>query len=615
MKLKKLKIKNFKGLTNLEVNFSQKTIISGRNATGKTSVMDAYFWLLFGKNAENQKDFGVKPYDNGNEIHNLDVEVEGIFDLFTLKRVLKEKWQKKRGSDIPEFVGNETEYYIDGIKVSQSKFQEFVLSELISEDKFKAYSIPLYAPSSLHWTELRRLILEIIKENEIESALLIKYGIQKDKFQIKEIKESLRRDFNSIKNKLVEYPIRISELESTKPEACDWAYIEKAIAVIDNELKKLDNSIIAIEQQEKQQNDAYWAAKKQLSDLENTLRTKEFELKQANNSNSEAYRAKLIEFSNLSKRFEQINAEIELKNKEIAQLQQQLEQLRNEYKIENSKTFQIESEICSFCGQQLPEAKLIELKTNGEAQFNEQKRKNIELITQKGQLIKQKIEQLQKEIDQLNSEKNSIELIEPKEPETIHTTSEIEKLRKQISEFKLPEFHEIDKSEIQQKKNKLSAEKNELMIKLSKRDEINRINERITQLKSEWQLNADRLDEIEKKLINIEKFEIELAQTIEQEANKLDDVLKFKTYRQLINGGIEPCFEIMMGGVLFNDLNHSGKILIGMKLIEILRNYSNYPEVPIWVDNAEAINELPEVNCQLVALYVSEEKYLTFKNY
>ena len=57
IQLKKLVLKDFKGIKNLEIDFSENTSISGDNATGKTTIFDAYSWLLWGKDSLNRKDY------------------------------------------------------------------------------------------------------------------------------------------------------------------------------------------------------------------------------------------------------------------------------------------------------------------------------------------------------------------------------------------------------------------------------------------------------------------------------------------------------------------------------------------------------------------------------
>lgn len=80
IKIKSLKLENFKGIKDLTIDFKDTTNIYGDNAVGKTTIFDAYSWLLWDKDSLNRKDFAIKPYDkNGNEVHNLESIVEGDF--------------------------------------------------------------------------------------------------------------------------------------------------------------------------------------------------------------------------------------------------------------------------------------------------------------------------------------------------------------------------------------------------------------------------------------------------------------------------------------------------------------------------------------------------------
>src|SRR5690554_2839338 len=97
IKLKSLKLKNFKGINDLHINFGQVTNIAGENASGKTTIFDAFTWLLFDKDCTDRKDFTIKTCDkDGNIIHGLDHEVEGVIEFdgieLILKKTYKEKW-------------------------------------------------------------------------------------------------------------------------------------------------------------------------------------------------------------------------------------------------------------------------------------------------------------------------------------------------------------------------------------------------------------------------------------------------------------------------------------------------------------------------------------------
>ena len=63
MILKSLHMENFKGIKRLDVNFSNKTSIKGQNAVGKTTIFDAFTWLLFNKNSAGEEKFNVRPLD------------------------------------------------------------------------------------------------------------------------------------------------------------------------------------------------------------------------------------------------------------------------------------------------------------------------------------------------------------------------------------------------------------------------------------------------------------------------------------------------------------------------------------------------------------------------
>src|SRR5690625_1769491 len=107
IKLMNLKLVNFKGIKELEINFDGKdTSIYGENGTGKTTIFDAFVWLLFDKDSLNNstQNFGIKTLDAvGNIIHKLDHEVEAVLLVddkkLTLKKTYREQWTKKRGTN------------------------------------------------------------------------------------------------------------------------------------------------------------------------------------------------------------------------------------------------------------------------------------------------------------------------------------------------------------------------------------------------------------------------------------------------------------------------------------------------------------------------------------
>lgn len=68
IKLKKLKIENFKGIKKFSMDFEGKNVnVYGDNATGKTTLVDAFQWVLFDKDSDGNSKFSIKPIDKKNK--------------------------------------------------------------------------------------------------------------------------------------------------------------------------------------------------------------------------------------------------------------------------------------------------------------------------------------------------------------------------------------------------------------------------------------------------------------------------------------------------------------------------------------------------------------------
>ena len=116
--IKSIHIENFKGINMLDVNFSVKTKISGQNAVGKTTIFDAFTWLLFNKNSSGEEKFNVRPLNEGIRVDNVEIKVSAILDVdgkgVELSKTQKQNWVKKRGTDTAVLQGNVNSFEIDG---------------------------------------------------------------------------------------------------------------------------------------------------------------------------------------------------------------------------------------------------------------------------------------------------------------------------------------------------------------------------------------------------------------------------------------------------------------------------------------------------------------------
>ncbi|MBU0978023.1 MAG: AAA family ATPase, partial [Nanoarchaeota archaeon] len=248
IKLKSLRLENFKGIRKFTLEPGGKCLIRGANGSGKTTLMDAFLWLLFNKDSEGKADFAIKTLKNGQEIPNLEHSVEGAFDIdgqvLTLKKVLKEKYTKKRGSSQSDFTGHTTDYYIDGVPITQREYQDRVQS-IINEETFKLLTSPMYF-NSLHWEKRRALLLEVcgdISDSDViasDKALASLPELLGNRL-IENQKKVITSKRKEINDRLKEIPSRIDELDKSLTDVSEYD-----VESIHAEIKRLDDAIQAM---------------------------------------------------------------------------------------------------------------------------------------------------------------------------------------------------------------------------------------------------------------------------------------------------------------------------------------------------------------------------------
>ena len=170
--LDRTEIRNFKGQKSLDIDFKPLTIIEGPNASGKTSIFDAFCWAQYGKDSSGSEKFEIRTLDeNGKPIDNTEIlvsnhiTVDGEIHIFTKSQ--KQKWVKKRGSTAPTFQGNINSYEVDGYPMSETDYKKAVAG-MVSEDIFKLITNPQAFPN-MPWKEQRKILVSLFGDMTNES--------------------------------------------------------------------------------------------------------------------------------------------------------------------------------------------------------------------------------------------------------------------------------------------------------------------------------------------------------------------------------------------------------------------------------------------------------------
>ena len=265
---------------------------------------------------------------------------------------------------------------------------------------------------------------------------------------------------------------------------------------------------------------------------------------------------------------------------------------------------------CPTCNQPLPEDL-----------FKKTKSEKLEEIIRNGNELKEELQKLQAESESIQNKllgakdekekllTSEIELIpEIKEnPEIEELEREIRKLEKKLENNKAVDFGDIDK-----KLNDLNKELEEIDGQIAYEKINKEIDEKIETYKGKEKEIAKSLEETEKTLYLISLYSKARSKLIADEVNKKFKNVNFKLFDTQVNGAVVETCETTVNGVPYPDVNSAGKINAGLEIIKILSEQYDF-QAPIFIDNAEAVNNVTEMPGQTIKLVVSEDKKLVIK--
>lgn len=655
--LKSLRLLNFKGLRTFEFTpDGQNVTVYGQNEAGKSTLYDAFLWLMFNKNSDGASDFNIKTLDkNNNPLHKLDHEVEAVLDVdgreMTLKKTYREKWQKKRGSETPEFVGHETAYFWDEVPVSQKEYKEKI-EWLCDEGIFKLITNPL-AFNALKWQDRRNILFEIAGDVSDADVAAGKKSFQEllDKLngkKFEDYKKQIAAQKKRLRDELDQIPTRIDEINRNMPEMPDAKAIESKIASLSKQVDEIDDKIADITKANQAANEAKMKRQNEIHELRSQAQAIKFRIEteynndknrkqQVINSLQNGIKNRYASIENLERNIKANEKFIESREKDIERLKETIDQLRVDWtKVNESElTFDENEFICPACKRELDSSNIEEKKAELTANFHRDKLKKLERISAEGKAKKAEIQEKEKEIEsfkeKIDVDKDQIESIsaEINDLETRLTDLRFESEEEsQIPVQQLLECNgdfnaimdKIEALEIEQdqeepaelpdttflkaQKRDLQAEIDELKAQLSAKDHIKRSQARITELEAESKKLGAEIAKLEKEEFVMEQFEKAKVAAVEESINGKFNIAEFKMYNFLINGGTEPTCQTMYKGVPWQDINTAGKIQVGLDIISTLSKHYGV-QAPIFLDGRESVVSIPEMDAQIINLIVS----------
>ncbi|MBO5143575.1 MAG: hypothetical protein J6C46_11415 [Clostridia bacterium] len=631
IRLNKISIRNFKGIKELDINFNGKnTNIYGDNATGKTSIFDAFLWALFNKNSAGKSDFSYKPFDkNGQEIHFLNTEVQLELSINGITKILKkastENWVKKRGNAQQVYEGNVSSYWIDEVPVKLSEYQRMI-TDIIPEQKFKMITNPLFFNTQMSPDEQRTVISSIAEINNLTNEELMK---QNEEFTwlceklnghsvedfIKIVKQTLKK----LNDELEEIPSRIDEINRTMINVTDEEFSAANSTISACQIQKdlINKSINDVKERAKQNSETIQL----LSIKENELQELKKLIYKEKNADVEKARVDLeIKINESENNIKILNNKKEMLERNISTRKTNIEQLRKNFDVENEKEF-VDSNnyICPVCNREFENKD--EMQNVAKEKFMSLKRKTLEEINIQGKALTDLVQADEKELVKISEEITKIENELPSlkiQAETLKDEEinyseddrymileqEIENLKEKVNAIVIEKTSDKEEK-LQELENKIESSKTVI----AKKDAQIKAEERIKELLENEKVLADKIQEQEKYREAVEEFSKYKINLLEEKINQNFEIVKFKLFEQQINGGMKEVCYATVDGVPFSDLNSAMKINAGLDIIKTLTNFYDV-QAPIFIDNKETVNKLIDIETQLITLIVSSDEKL-----
>ena len=638
MKLMTLRLRNFQGVEDFELNASGADIsVFGDNGTGKTTLANACSWLLFGKDSKGNAQFDLKPLDELNQPrHNLETEVEAVFELgggelLELRKVFYENWTKKRGSRDTVFDGHTTDHFVNGVPVKQKDYLAQV-AEIAEPEQFRLLTDPLYFAEGMHWQKRRALLLDvcgditdadvIASSEELADlpAILGKRSVDDQR----KVVTSRRKEVNEQLDKI---PVRLDEVKRGQADTeGDLGADKRAAEALRTEIQQLEREELRVEnggqvaELDKQLAEAQGALQRRQNVLREEARASVGDLRQQADQRLADANNRLHQIR--MDHGKQVDAQKSLE-RTLDDLKRRRELLLKEWNLLQAQTWQGDTS-CPTCKQALPEEQVADARDT----FNQQRSEKLEANKQAGTEIKAKIESTEEQLAELAP------VITDLEKQKERAVNDSEAARRALAEIKIPDPDFEADAECQELELKITAlsgkiaeSKSDLQDQVeivrhereAKQENLRILQARIqthanhqlaekrtAELEAEQKRLAAEFDELERQLDLLDQFTRTKVSLLTEHINDHFQLAQFKLFKEQINGGLAECCEVTCGGVPYSTgLNNGARINAGLDIIRTLGEHFG-TTAPVFADNAEAVTNLLDIPAQVIRLVVSE---------
>lgn len=622
----------------LDIQLGKRTIISGCNKTGKSTIKRSIQYI-FGCKDENGKEItGIRPHDeNGIDIDGLTTVSEMTVLVDGTENTLKKTYFQKKNRQ-GEYTGEDnTQYFIDGVRKNTRKsYDEFVQTILpdpvcmSAQEFFKQDTAG--RRNLLESTFFSRTIDEIIDQNPEFEELRGKLRAN----SVPDLKSACNEKINGkgrganhvdgLNDKLTKLNHQI-EFELSKKVDVDVSGLEEQKKAIDEKISKLEErrEDISKEFEEQQKaSDGIFELKFELNDLQR--KANEENNKKRNDIENFIFVDETSK-RNLERKIKELEETINF-GERVINGDNSLKECQKEYTEAKNREFDENSLICSYCGQEYPTEKKEQLR----AKFQNDKEEELKRITEKGNAVserrkraKEELEKHKGELKKLKDELDGIErlILDRKKqlselPESIDISGrpEVQEIKRQIAEKEAAMNNGNSAEEIRQRLkgelDSLQSQIYEIQKQLDKAEENNCIDKVVEELKTKQRNTSQEIANAERELDLLKQFNRKKAELLESDVNSNFEYIKVKMTEPQVNGDLKDVCQITVDGESYDrNLNHGARILAEIDICRAFQKANNVC-LPIIVDDCESLDDwrVPDVENQLIIIKRSDDKEL-----
>lgn len=664
IEVREIRLTDFKGQSEKKIGFGHRTVVSGKNGCGKTTLADAFMWVFCDKDYSLKSNPDIRP-DDGRECLprvDIDLAIDG-------KPVSVAKFQKRTESKPkdgkPGKVALSNKYEINGVPKAERDFKADLKERGFDFDNFLMLS-HMEIFTDLKDADARKILFSMSDgagKSDLEIAKTVPDCAELvpllETYKADEIKAMNSATLKKAEEQLKAIPNQIIGMEQSKVDA-DVAELELQKNALQEQISDLEKQIAQAGNEKAGEIKAELAGlRTKLLEIESKAKSDLLEQKSSVcNKVSTLELDRNIKTSELNRK----TSALESLRAQKKELLEKLQNARTQYpKIKDaewdsstlesieSETFKDADTICPTCGQNLPSEQIEQLKSRFEQkkqerinqqlkareEWEQDKKRKLDEVIQVGnkasadmkeahkqeEALTSEISKLTDELEQiktsLDAENKNLEAI-LKEP-GLSGNAEYQQILASIKE-KEQELNSLDDGEEAKKQlsEQLSDKKQELAAVNQKIGEANnnvRIDEQIEKLQESQKQYAQNKADAQMILDELKSLSMAKNTALEDAVNQYFDGVKVKLFDTQKNGEVvDACIWYVQDkdGDWKKLIGNANTALMMKGKIAIIDGLQKFYGVsyPIFVDCAAELDnsslEGIKADAQLIFLKVAE---------